>query len=113
VHKPALGPGGYAAKVERWNKEREDIIAQGLPVPCEGCDERSYHWIRAREVEVAGGQRDVAKPQTKEVVSRIKSLAEQQKAGTFVPDREKDCLTLAIGTEEHGGRCKAISSKMN
>jgi len=106
VHEPNLGPGGYAAKVEKWNKEREDIMAKGLPDPYEGGDEQSFHWIKTREVEVAGGQKYFAKPETKEVVSRIKSLAEQQKVGVFVPDREKDCLTLAIGTEEHRGRCR-------
>jgi hypothetical protein len=25
--------------------------------------------------------------------------------GTFVPDRERDELSVAIGTKEHGGRC--------
>ncbi|KAJ1262042.1 hypothetical protein BS78_09G076900 [Paspalum vaginatum] len=64
VHKPNLGPCGYATNVEKWNKEREG------------------------------------------------HFAEQQKAGKFVSYREKDCLSVAIGTKEHGGRCRAILSKL-
>jgi hypothetical protein len=33
-----------------------------------------------------------------------------QKIGLFVPDREKDMLTAAIGTPEHPGRVRWISS---
>ena len=47
VHKANLGPGGYAAKLEKWQKEREDAITKGLPDPYEGLDERSFHWIKA------------------------------------------------------------------
>ncbi|KAJ1268441.1 hypothetical protein BS78_07G135500 [Paspalum vaginatum] len=100
THKSHLGPGGYAAKVDKWNKEREDAIAKGLPDPYKG-------------VKVAMGEKDFPKPETKEVVSRITSLAEEHKARKFVLDREKDFLIVAIGTKEHGGRCRGISSKLN
>ena len=36
VHKPHLGPAGYAGKADKWQKEREDLIAKGLPDPYEG-----------------------------------------------------------------------------
>ncbi|KAJ1277133.1 hypothetical protein BS78_05G271200 [Paspalum vaginatum] len=113
THKPHLGPSGYAAKVDKWNKEREDAIAKGLPDLYEGVNERMFHWCKAREVKVVRGEKDSPKPETKKVVSRIMSLAEEHKAGKFVPDREKDFLTVAIGTKEHGGRCRGISSKLN
>ena len=76
-------------------------------------NERTVNWVKAREVKVPGGQKDFAKPETKEVVSKFRKLAEDQKAGKFVPDREKDVLSLAIGTKEHGGRVRGISSKLN
>ena len=47
------------------------------------------------------GAKDFAKPETVEVANRIRALAEQQKARQFVPDREKDCLSVSIGTKEH------------
>ncbi|KAJ1257082.1 hypothetical protein BS78_K222000 [Paspalum vaginatum] len=113
THKSHLGPGGYAAKVDKWNKEREDAIAKGLPDPYEGVNEQTFHWCKAREVKVAGGGKDFPKTETKEVVSRIMSLAKEHKASKFVSDREKDFLTVAIGKKEHGGQCRGISSKLN
>jgi hypothetical protein len=35
-----------------------------------------------------------------------------QKKNLFVPDREKDMLTAAIGTPEHPGRVRGISSTL-
>jgi hypothetical protein len=35
-----------------------------------------------------------------------------QKKGFFVPDKEKDMLTAAIGTPEHRGRVRGISSTL-
>jgi hypothetical protein len=37
---------------------------------------------------------------------------EMQKNGLFMPDREKDMLTAAIGTPEHSGRVRGISSTL-
>ncbi|KAJ1257151.1 hypothetical protein BS78_K194400 [Paspalum vaginatum] len=112
-HKPHLGPGGYAAKVEQWLKEREDLIAKGLPDPYEGLNERTYLRVKGREVKVPGGEKGFAKPETAEVVKRIKFWAEKEKEGKFVSDREKDCLTRGLGTKEHGGQVRGLSSKKN
>ncbi|WVZ93308.1 hypothetical protein U9M48_039297 [Paspalum notatum var. saurae] len=79
MHKKHLGPAG------------EDLISKGLPDPYEGLNERTFQWIK-----VPGGERDFAKPQTKE--------AEQEKEDKFVSEREQDALTQRLGTKEHGGR---------
>jgi hypothetical protein len=42
----------------------------------------------------------------------MEELAKMQKKGLFVPDREKDMLTAAIGTPEHPGRVRGISSTL-
>ncbi|KAJ1274638.1 hypothetical protein BS78_05G076900 [Paspalum vaginatum] len=68
--------------------------------------------VKAREVKVPGGQKYFAKPETKEVMSKIRKLAEDQKVDKFVPDREKDVLSEAIGTKELGGQVRGISSKL-
>ncbi|WVZ89212.1 hypothetical protein U9M48_035641 [Paspalum notatum var. saurae] len=47
------------------------------------------------------------------MVERIKFWAEQEKEGKFVSDRQQDCLTQGLGTKEHGGRVRGLSSKMN
>ncbi|KAJ1277319.1 hypothetical protein BS78_05G285700 [Paspalum vaginatum] len=88
VHKPRLGPGG------------EDLIAKGLADPYEGLNDRTFLWVRGKH-------------ETEEVVKQIKLWAEKEKEGTFVSDRENDCLTQGLGTPEHGGRVRGISSKKN
>ena len=78
--------------MEKWKKEREDAIARGEPDPYEGLDECCLNWVKVWEVKDATGTKSFAKPKTREVVSNIKRFAEAQKAGKFVPDKEKDSL---------------------
>ena len=40
-------------------------------------------------------------------------LAELQKKGQFKPNREKDVLSTAIGSKEHGGHVRGMSSKLS
>ena len=40
-------------------------------------------------------------------------LAELQKQGKFKPQREQDVLSTAIGSKEHGGRVRGLSSKLS
>jgi hypothetical protein len=42
----------------------------------------------------------------------LEGLAEMQKKGLFVPDKEKDMLIAAIGTPEHPGHVRGISSTL-
>lgn len=41
----------------------------------------------------------------------MKEIVTQQKDGIFVLDREVDQLSVALGTSEHGGRVRGVSSK--
>ncbi|KAJ1276978.1 hypothetical protein BS78_05G258600, partial [Paspalum vaginatum] len=98
LHKPRLGP---------------DLIAKGLPDPYEGLNDQTFQWVKGREVKVPGGQTRIAKPETQEVVERIRFWAEKEKEGKFISDRENDDLTKGLGTKEHGGRVRGVSSKVN
>ena len=40
-------------------------------------------------------------------------LAELQKKGEFKPNRKVDVLSTAIGSKEHGGRVRGMSSKLS
>ena len=41
------------------------------------------------------------------------ALAELQKQGKFKPQREHDVLSTAIGSKEHGGCVRGLSSKLS
>jgi hypothetical protein len=76
-------------------------------------DERSRNWILALVPAIApDGNVSFQKPSTEQIYQKLEELAELQKKGLFVPDREKDMLSTAIGTPEHPGRVRGISSTL-
>jgi len=52
------------------------------------------------------------KPETEAVAQKMYELTELQKQGKFSVKRDKDVLSTAIGTKEHGGRIRGVSSKL-
>jgi hypothetical protein len=51
-------------------------------------------------------------PETESVAQKMYELTELQKQGKFKAKREKDVLSTAIGSKEHGGRVRGLSSKL-
>jgi hypothetical protein len=108
-----LGSGGCAAKMAKWRKEEEEWRVAGLPTIFEGMDERSRNWILAQVPAIAhNGNVSFQKPSTEQIYQKLEELAEMQKKGLFVPDREKDMLTTAIGMPKHLGHVRGISSTL-
>jgi len=58
------------------------------------------------------GKSHFDKPETEAVVHKMYELTELQKEGNFSIKRDKDVLSTAIGTKEHGGRIRGVSSKL-
>src|SRR6266498_2612097 len=52
------------------------------------------------------------KPETEAVVQKIAEIQAQVSEGSFVPDREHDILTKALGNPEHPGRTRGFGSKV-
>ena len=44
----------------------------------------------------------------RQLAERIQGLQAQVANGTFVPDREDDVLSRALGTKEHLGRARGV-----
>jgi hypothetical protein len=100
-----LGSGGYAAKMAKWREEEEERRVASLPALFEGMDERRRNWILARVPAIAPvGNVSFHKPSTEQIYQKLEGLVEMQKNGLFMPDREKDMLTAAIGMPEHSCR---------
>jgi hypothetical protein len=108
-----LGSGGYAAKMAKWRKEEEERRVADFPALFEGMDERSRNWILARVPTIAPDNNvSFHKSTAEKIYQKLEGLAEMQKNGLFMPDREKDMLTAAIVTPEHSGRVRGISSTL-
>ena len=108
-----LGPGGYQGKLDQSRREREAAIAAGQPDPYDGLDERGWQWIQARKPKIVDRKPKFDQPETETVAQKMLELAELQKQGKFKPQREHDVLSTAIGSKEHGGRVRGLSSKLS
>ena len=52
-------------------------------------------------------------PQTEAVAQKIYELTDLQSQGKFKAKRDKDVLSTALGSKEHGGRVRGMSSKLS
>src|SRR5438045_2433353 len=108
-----MGSSGYVGKIPVWQQEIEDAVNAGKEVPYANLDERSKNWTLARRTtSSSGGEISFNKPETQQVVQKITEIQVQVTQGSFVPDRENDILTQALGNKEHSGRTRGIGSKV-
>nr|TKW26896.1 LOW QUALITY PROTEIN: hypothetical protein SEVIR_3G221300v2 [Setaria viridis] len=108
-----LGARGYAAKIAKWRREEEAQRRVGLPDLFKGLDECSRNWVLAQISKVTPNDKVKFKHPTKdEIYARLEQLTKAQKKGLFKPNREKDHLIAAIGTAQHSGRVRRISSTL-
>ena len=56
VHKVRLGPGGYQRKADQWRREREAIIAAGLPDSFQGLTDHGWFWLEATKPKIVDGK---------------------------------------------------------
>ena len=107
-----LGAGGYDGKIPHWRREEEERRKAGLPNLFEGIPEHGKYWCLARRPRYREGKVVFENPTTAEIYERLAQIVDAEKQGLFHPDREKDQLTAAIGTEEHSGRVRGVSSSL-
>lgn len=76
-------------------------------------DDRSYCWVRAREVkDKETGQLVITDAHIAAAMeAAIQSLSQKKMQGEFIPRREVDELSVALGNKEHPGRVRGSSSK--
>nr|AAV85757.1 hypothetical protein [Oryza sativa Japonica Group]ABA92823.1 transposon protein, putative, CACTA, En/Spm sub-class [Oryza sativa Japonica Group] len=93
-------------------KQDEEMEKAGKPIPMKNHNPRSRNWVRARTPAFTSEGDVVFKDQKlQEVAVKMKNIITQQQAWTFVPDRDWDELTYALGKPEHSGRVRGVSSK--
>ena len=70
-------------------------------------------WLEARKPKIVQGKPKFDQPETDAVAERMLQLADLQLKRQFKPNREKDVLSTAIGSKEHGGRVRGMSSNLS
>jgi len=107
-----LGSGGYKSAIPKWTAFEKKLIDHGITPQTWDWPERSKFWLFAH-----GAGLDpktgliVAKGKWKEkieaIVLKLVDAIEKVRKGEYIPDRENDELTLALGNPEHVGRVRA------
>ena len=113
-----MGPAGYEGCMPKWEAIEAQYLEKGItPEPLIGWTERTRLWFYAH-----GGKLDKAgkamynkrhkdnplleKKEPSLPIEEIRKAVKDVEEGRFVPDREKDELTRALGNEEHKGRTR-------
>ncbi|KAK1645151.1 hypothetical protein QYE76_062956 [Lolium multiflorum] len=107
-----MGSGGYKTAIPRWIAYENELMAAGITPQTWDWPERSKFWLFAHGAGldpktgliVAEGK---WKEKIEEIVPKLVAAIEQVRKGEYIPDRENDELTLALGNPEHVGRVRA------
>ena len=97
-----LGTGGYKTAVPKWDQSKANLLAAGVNPVTASWPDRSKHWFLGH-----GGSLDpktgaaIASDAIKTVSKELEKAMSKVQEGTFVPDRENDELTCALGNPEH------------
>jgi hypothetical protein len=104
-----MGSGGYKTSVPKWDKKDADLIAQGIILATQQLPRKARYWFNGhgRYVDEQTGELIAPPAIVKPKDELVKALQEVQE-GKFIPDRERDVLTKALGNVEHTGRTQGL-----
>jgi hypothetical protein len=106
-----LGSGGYKTAVPKWEAYENELRQKGITPQTDDWPDRSKFWLFAHGAVlhpetgliVAKGK---WRRKIRRVIRKIKEVIVLVKEGKYVPDREDDELSQALGNKEHWGRCR-------
>lgn len=102
-----LGSGGYRSAIPKWERMEREILAKGIEPESINWPERAKYWFFGH-----GGSLDL---ETGKIVygAKLQRAAERfayarglAESGRWQPNRDKDELTYALESTEHGGRTR-------
>jgi hypothetical protein len=102
-----LGSGGYRSAIPKWAKIESEILAKEIEPESINWPARAKFWFFGH-----GGRLDletgkiVFGPKLERAAQRFAYARNVVDSGVFKPNREKDELTYALETDEHGGRTR-------
>ena len=106
-----LGSGGYKTAMPKWESYENELRQKGIIPQTDDWPDRSKLWLFAHGsvldpntgLIVAKGK---WRKRIKRVTKKLVDALELVRQGKYVPDREDDELSLALGNKEHWGRCR-------
>ena len=102
-----MGSGGYRTAIPKWQKLEQEILGRGIEPESMHWPERTKYWFfRHGETIELETRKIVYGEKLEKVGHRMAYARGLVESGTWQPNREKDKLTYAIETTEHGGRTR-------
>ena len=110
-----LGSGGYRTAVPKWEAFEKKLLENGKIPQTHDWPDRSKFWLFAHGagLDPETGKivaKGVWKDKITRVVKDLEDAIEAVRNGTFVPDRENDELTKALGNPEKVGRTRGYGA---
>ena len=108
-----MGSGGYKTAIPKWTVYEAQLLEAGVILQTYDWPERSKFWLYAHGagldpktglIVAKGKWKKKIEKITKELVDAIDKV----RRGVYIPDRENDELTLALGNPEHVGRVRTL-----
>src|SRR5579883_2011336 len=106
-----LGPGGYTKQLPKWEAREQELELAGVVPETSGMSHRSKTYMLAWGASLPDDGSLTFKNETAtELARKIVEAHENASQGEYLPIREEDELTRALGTKEHPGRARGIGS---
>ncbi|XP_073362168.1 uncharacterized protein [Aegilops tauschii subsp. strangulata] len=102
------GSGGYLKARPKWAKAENDLLDKGIEPETMDWPDRCRTWFfgAGGTLDPVSGKCIWTDEQMRIPVKRLQHYIDAAHQGTFVPDRENDELTMALGNPEHPGRTR-------
>ena len=102
------GSGGYLKARPKWAKSERDLLDKGIKPETMNWPDRCRTWFfrAGGTLDPVSGRCRWTDEQLAIPVTKLKHYIDAAQQGTFVPDRENDELTMALGNPEHPGRTR-------
>ena len=105
------GSRGYIRKIPEWEEQAERLVHSGVTLQTDGWDPRAVRYLLARGAYYnPDGSLGFRDRDAEDLGHKIQEAHEAASTGAFVPDRENDELTRALGSKEHPGRTRGTGN---
>lgn len=102
------GSGGYLKARPLWDKAEQDLIAKGVEPETLNWPDHSWTCFFGvgGTLDPEAGKCHWTDKQLATPITKLQAAIKAVQEGTFIPDRENDELTEALGNPEHPGRTR-------
>ena len=108
-----LGAGGYITAAPKWDKQEAELVEKGVKPVLADAPRRVRNWTLGHGGKYDMVTGDIAFDENEKHPLPKKAIldaVQEAREGKFVPDRERDELSKALGNEEKTGRTRGYGA---